>query len=311
MREIKKQKFAVRLVETGHVDVMVSIRSNFFYTRTVPCELWHFDKGKPASRRDQVLMIDARNIYRKVTRKVYDFTPEQLQNLTAIVWLYRGQSDRFIALLQDYLVRTIAEAGSVKDKAGEFRKSYDAYSSVISPLLKSLSKDSALLAILKERDDAAKECFASLDKWTARIAKTGTSRVPQNSQSKRNLPKNWTRWLMRAVTLSRMWIWSASYQYAWLIRLGRMLGIRSHESWDNRAIGKLEKELEAVRKDLVEQLKAVVYFQRQAFWLISRFPEAKFVAVAGLCKAVSIADIKAADWSLTPGRLCWCCTTRS
>jgi len=79
-----------KIIETGDVDVMISIRSNFFYTRTVPCELWHFDKGKPAPRRDQVLMLDARNIYRKVTRKIYDFSPEQLQNLTAIVWLYRA-----------------------------------------------------------------------------------------------------------------------------------------------------------------------------------------------------------------------------
>lgn len=54
-----------KIVETGDVDVMISIRSNFFYTRTVPCELWHFDKGKPADRRDKVLIIDARNIYRK------------------------------------------------------------------------------------------------------------------------------------------------------------------------------------------------------------------------------------------------------
>jgi len=42
-----------QIVETGDVDVMISIRSNFFYTRTVPCELWHFDRGKPAERRDQ------------------------------------------------------------------------------------------------------------------------------------------------------------------------------------------------------------------------------------------------------------------
>ena len=96
-----------KIVETGDVDVMISIRSNFFYTRTVPCELWHFDKGKPAERRDQVLMLDARNIYRKVTRKIYDFSPEQLQNLTAIVWLYRGQTERFIALVQHYLERTL------------------------------------------------------------------------------------------------------------------------------------------------------------------------------------------------------------
>ena len=106
-----------KIVETGDVDVMISIRSNFFYTRTVPCELWHFDRGKPAERRDQVLMIDARNIYRKVTRKIYDFSPEQLQNLTAIVWLYRGQSDRFIALVQQYLERTLTEAAAIADKA--------------------------------------------------------------------------------------------------------------------------------------------------------------------------------------------------
>ena len=79
-----------KIVETGDVDVMISIRSNFFYTRTVPCELWHFDRAKPAERRDKVLMLDARNVYRKVTRKIYDFSPEQMQNLAAIVWLYRG-----------------------------------------------------------------------------------------------------------------------------------------------------------------------------------------------------------------------------
>ena len=85
-----------KIVETGDVDVMISIRSNFFYTRTVPCELWHFDRAKPAERRDKVLMLDARNVYRKVTRKIYDFSPEQMQNLAAIVWLYRGQRERFL-----------------------------------------------------------------------------------------------------------------------------------------------------------------------------------------------------------------------
>ena len=58
-----------KFVEAGDADVMISIRSNFFYTSTVPCELWHFDRSKSAERCDKVLMIDARNIYRKVTRK--------------------------------------------------------------------------------------------------------------------------------------------------------------------------------------------------------------------------------------------------
>ena len=99
-----------QLVETGDVDVLISIRSNFFYTRTVPCELWFFDRAKPADRKDKVLMLDARQVYHKVTRKIYDFSPEQMKNLSAIVWLYRGQQSRFLALVQDYLALSATRA---------------------------------------------------------------------------------------------------------------------------------------------------------------------------------------------------------
>jgi type I restriction enzyme M protein len=78
-KDVRKQ-----IVETGDVDVIISIRSNFFYTRTVPCELWFFDRAKPAERNDKVLMLDARQIYRKVTRTIYDFSPEQMQRTSRL-----------------------------------------------------------------------------------------------------------------------------------------------------------------------------------------------------------------------------------
>lgn len=109
-----------KLVETGHVDVMIAIRSNFFYTRTVPCELWFFDKDKPEHLRDKVLMIDARNIYRKVTRKIYDFSPEQLQNLTAIVWLYRDKREKFLGLVNEYLDAVDRECTLIPDTLHQF-----------------------------------------------------------------------------------------------------------------------------------------------------------------------------------------------
>src|SRR5437899_88897 len=148
-----------KIVETGDVDVIISIRSNFFYTRTVPCELWFFDRGKPQERRDQVLMIDARNIYRKVTRKIYDFSPEQLANLTAIVWLYRGQTDRFIALVQEHLESTLTAAAGIAAKTATFRKAYNGLADAAAPFLKTLPKDSPLRELLKERDDATKASF--------------------------------------------------------------------------------------------------------------------------------------------------------
>jgi type I restriction enzyme M protein len=78
---------------------------------------------------------------------------------------------------------------------------------------------------------------------------------------------------------------------------------REHEEWDSRAIGRQGKDLDTRRKELVELLKRTAYFERQAHWLLSRFPDAKFVPVPGLCRAVTIKEIEAADWSLTPGRL--------
>lgn len=116
-------KVRQKLVETGHVDAMMAIRSNFFYTRTVPCELWFLNRDKPDEMRDKVLMIDARNIYRKVTRKIYDFSPEQRSNLTSIVWLYRGQQERFLKLVEEYLDTTVAEAKNTPAQWGISSKS--------------------------------------------------------------------------------------------------------------------------------------------------------------------------------------------
>lgn len=98
-----------KLVETGAVDVMIDIRGNFFYTRTVPCQLWFFDRAKErdAARCGHVLMLDARNIFRKVSRSVCDFSPEQQKNIAAIVWLYRGQTERFLTLVETYLADAV------------------------------------------------------------------------------------------------------------------------------------------------------------------------------------------------------------
>jgi type I restriction enzyme M protein len=49
-------------------------------------------------------------------------------------------------------------------------------------------------------------------------------------------------------------------------------------------------------------LRLAVYFHRQIAWLHERFPKAEFQAVPGLCKLVTLTEIEAAEWSLTPGR---------
>lgn len=98
----KDKDIRQQLVKTGHVDVMVSVGNNFFYTKSLPCSLWFFDKGKQEELRDKVLFIDARNYYTVVDRTLNEWSEWQLNNLNAIVWLYRGEGDKYRLLLEEY-----------------------------------------------------------------------------------------------------------------------------------------------------------------------------------------------------------------
>jgi len=93
-----------QLVKTGAVDVMVSIGTKFFYTRSLPCSLWFFDrsKEKDSERRNKTLMLDLRDVYRKVSSNLHDFTEEQLKNIRAIVGLYRGNTNLFENTVSEY-----------------------------------------------------------------------------------------------------------------------------------------------------------------------------------------------------------------
>ncbi len=85
-----------KLIQSGAVDVIVSIGSNFFYTVTLPCTLWFFDRAKARGpRKDKVLFVDARQHFKQVTRAIREFTPEQLEFLANIVRLYRGEAPEF------------------------------------------------------------------------------------------------------------------------------------------------------------------------------------------------------------------------
>jgi len=82
-----------QLIDAQAVDVMVAVGSNFFYTVTLPCTLWFFERGKCGSpRADKVLFVDARHLYRQIDRAHRDWTPAQIEFLANIARLYRGES---------------------------------------------------------------------------------------------------------------------------------------------------------------------------------------------------------------------------
>ena len=98
----KDKDIREKLVATGDVDAMISVGNNFFYTRSLPCTLWFFDKAKKVENKDKVLFIDARNYYTVVDRTLNEWSEWQMKNLNAIVWLYRGEIEKYQALIGEY-----------------------------------------------------------------------------------------------------------------------------------------------------------------------------------------------------------------
>ena len=303
-----------KIVETGDVDVMISIRSNFFYTRTVPCELWHFDRAKPAERRDKVLMLDARNVYRKVTRKIYDFSPEQMHNLAAIVWLYRGQQKRFLGLVKDYVGRVCTESAAVPGTLAPFETTLADLRERFNALAKAVAKHTDLDADREQAlADAVSELYEAATLYEADAKKLLASLSTFGQKHAKALPdKNDAQHAARQAfdpiaEAIRGLVKQVDLLYklaARLAALGAELAADDAISavYDRRATGRLVKQLDEERKAAVEQLKHAAYFHRQVAWLQDRFPRAELEAVPGLVKLVDRKDIEAADWSLTPGR---------
>ena len=307
-------KVRQKLIETGDVDLMIAIRSNFFYTRAVPCELWFLNRGKPEAHHNKVLMIDARNIHRKVTRKIYDFSPEQEQNILAIVWLYRSQTDKYLDLVAGYCIRVIDEGAgcfTAQDNNGDqieplssFIASLDTLRDALQPFLNTLSKDAAHAEVLKEIDEAMPAFKADVGAFQKSIAKQQSAWKKQKT-SNGELKKAVDR-LAPLAESSRNLIKQTDLLYKLAYRLietcENECDARDSDDWANREIARSRKAANKARQQAVEQLKQVRYFHRQARWLTERFPKAKLRDVEGLVKLVDRAEIEANDWSLTPGR---------
>ena len=305
-------KVRKKLVETGDVEIMIAIRQNFFYTRQVPCELWFLNRAKPEEKKDQVLMIDARNIYRKVTRKIYDFSPEQLQNILAIAWLYRGQEARFLELVKDYLGRTLDEAQACfsmpQDNGAKPLKDYTdalaALQALLKPYIDSL-KDAttepftefseAVATLSRDRDALRQTLEHEQTTWAKEPA---TTNAELNAAVER---------LATVATKTRDLVKQADLAYKLAVRLidhcEKDLAAKDSELWPkSKDLPRTRKQADAIRQGVVTQLKQVRYFHRQAVWLTEQFPEGTYQDVEGLVALVDRDTIEQNDWSLTPGR---------
>lgn len=290
------------IVKSGHVEAMTAIRGNFFYTRTVPCELWFLNKAKPEKYRDKVLMIDARGVYQKVTRKIYDFSPEQLKNLTSIVWLYRGEHDRFVALVAEHLANSVAEGVGSVAPAEAFLEKLAAAKEQVAAFFKASADERAKTAFAEFETVTTTlgkdlHAFGSLEKtveaaWAkSKQDMTGLKAAAEKTAKSAEASHDLLRDIDHAAKL-----FSRAVDLA-----EKELGAKENGNWSARDVRNAEKVLEEARGVTTERLKLVRYFYRHAHWLLERFPNAKLREVPGLVKLVSFDELEKHDWSLTPG----------
>ena len=299
-----------KLVETGAVDIMIDIRGNFFYTRTVPCQLWFFDRAKERdeTRRDQVMMLDARNIHRKVTRAIFDFSPEQQQNIAAIVWLYRGRADRFLGLVESYLAQAVAEGQAAAEPLAAFEEALGRLGGLADPFASGRRDPDPLAETWEEFISAEETLSADTKAFAAEAAAQAADwGKAGNGAARDNAVLNAARESLhtmaeRCQDLTRQIDLNAKLAGRAVDIAVRELDARKSDLWANADINRARRALEDTRAGAVEALRRAGYFIRQADWLQQRFPDAELRDVEGLVKLVNRAEVETHDWSLTPGR---------
>lgn len=268
-----------RLIATGAVDCIVSVGNNFFYTRSLPCHVWFLDRGKREENRDKILMIDARNTFRKVTTTINDYSPWQLLTFAAIMNAYRGDSDAISNAVIQLQAQAIEQVANLVEAVNELRQQCAGIMFNNTELnFKAAQLELAQCVILaKDADYAA--CHALLQTFenpVPRLAGLLESYKTQLDTAKKALDKK---------------------------------DSTSKKRLDEQ--GKLLRELNAAinayqNRYCKSQVGEPLHDYKQALkdWhhLTQYFPDGRYADVEGLCKIVDLAEVEENDYSLTPGR---------
>lgn len=297
-----------KLVKTGAVDVMMAIGNNFFYTRSLPCTLWFFDRAKEQDeeKKDKVLMLDARKIYRKVTSKVNDFSPEQLQNLICIVNLYRGNAQKFESTIKSYLQTSADLAMEAAEATTGLQKQLQKVLKTVTDFATNYAKENKeaktfvdalnieeTASIYEQQDKLiaeAKMAKADIEVLESIAHLCKALRKPQDQLIKQ---------LLDAISNLHKEVRAKNFS-PHLLKDWKELDVRAKYLLPLQA---LQQQLSG-NPDEEEPglLHETEYFYKQAHWLTSRFPDGVYTDVEGLCKVVRQKEIETKDWSLSPGR---------
>lgn len=283
----KDRDIRQKLVETGHVDVMVSVGNNFFYTKSLPCSLWFFDKGKSAELQDKVLFIDARNYYTVVDRTLNEWSDWQLKNLNAIVWLYRNQTAKYALLIDRYEHSLNSCALAVQESKLIFVIHFllnETYWSEVS-----VENRSTLISLCGSIEKELSEIH-----WYDLIE--GQNQIKRLETLKHNIEefKPLAIESLKAVYDS-FFLYSSDKDVYEVPKLKKNASAASKKK-------AMSIVIENLCQNAIGSIVELLEILREYFWLTEKFGvEGTYQDIPGLCKVASRAEIAEKNYSLTPG----------
>lgn len=275
-----------KIVDSGIVDCMVSMPTNMFFTVTLPATLWFFDKQKVnTDRKDKILFIDARNTYHQIDRAHRQWKEEHIQNLAAIVRLYRGETERYLELVNHYAINGDEAAKAVPP-------SFNALQEKLTLCLANLKKYAAESKAKRTKEDQKKLEHSGLEKKLSALVMPEFSlpeldwkkNIPTINKEQLAFAEKLTSYVnaLKALegnlkankdALSEIWA-----------EADKLLKLKNDKTWAELELTNLAKVLDELQQNWKAAVTEVNYWYSNIHWLQSRFPDAKYVDVVGLCK---------------------------
>ncbi len=275
----KERTIREKLIQTGRVDVMMSVGNNFFYTKSLPCSLWFFDRGKPESLQDKVLFIDARNYYTVVDKTLNEWSEWQLKNLNAIVWLYRGEVEKYQNLVKEYYDAAHELSGIIPQES---------YISVLNFIDRVVCKRNNQHPAKAKVKELYGKIFGTFEHMLGHFSGLNREEFEKCLEAERNI----SEYLKVAEEL----INNVDLQGA------ACMGMKTTSKTPEK---KQRKELLNVLKKQTEVIQGLFAQYHGLFedslWLTEKFGEGVYQDVLGLCKIADRATIEEKNYSLTPG----------
>lgn len=177
-----EQEIRANIIKDHVVDVMIAVWPNMFYNVTLPCTLWFFDKAKKhTDRKDTVLFINAKNIYRQIDRAHREYTEEQVMYISQIVRLYRWDTSmNFTDYLAEQNENIKAELKDYETELANIKKNDETFKAISESIRELNDRLSINASLLEEYQNNFADWYHDI-LWLCKVA--SISEIESNSRS--------------------------------------------------------------------------------------------------------------------------------